>query len=84
MKWTTLCSLFSNIKSQHCLGFLIHGINSTDMIRVKVQNILTTEIYFHFLVRAYGVHVQSINMTKIPSSTKSMLSGGEWVKWEDK
>jgi hypothetical protein len=73
--------LFSDIKSQHFLGFLIHGVNSTDMIRVIVQNIWTTKIYFHFLVRAYGVHVQSINTSKIPNSTKIMLGGGEWVKW---
>jgi hypothetical protein len=75
--------LFSDIKSQHCLCFLIRGVNSTDMVRIIVQNIWTTEIYFHFLLRAYGVHVQSINTSKIRSSTKIMLGGGEWLKWED-
>jgi len=65
-----LHSLLSDIKSQHCLFFLIRGVNSTDMIRITVQNIWTTDIYFHFLVRAYGVHVQSINTSKVPNSTK--------------
>jgi len=72
-----LRSLFSDIKSQHCLDFLIHGVNSTDITRVTVQNIWTTKIYFYFMVRAYGVHVQSINTSKIPSSTKIMLGGVE-------
>ena len=33
---------------------------------------------------AYGVYVQCINTSKVPSSTKIMLGGGEWVKWERK
>ena len=79
-----LRSLFSDIKSQHCFVFLICGDNSTDMIRVIVHNIWTTEIYFHFLVKAYGVHVQSVNTSKIPNSIKILRGGREWVKWEDK
>jgi hypothetical protein len=35
-------------------------------------------------VRAYGVHVQSINTSKIPSSAKIMLGGVEWLKWEER
>jgi len=43
-----LHSLFSDIKSQRCLGFLTCGVNSTDMKRVIVQTIWTLKFIFIF------------------------------------